>query len=323
MDLMKSVIKGVGSYVPPKIMTNDDLSKVVDTSDEWIRRRTGIVQRHIADDGVLTSDIATKAAEEALKNAGVSGEEIDLIILATSTPDNTFPATATRVQANIGARGAAFDIQAVCSGFVFALTQADNMIRLGQAKKALVIGAELCSRILDWDDRSTCVLFGDGAGAVVLCAKEEGGDAGIIGSHISSDGKYYDDLVTDGGVAVGGGAGCIRMNGREVFRHAVENMTSSVQSLLEQYGMTAQNIDYLVPHQANLRIISQVGDRLEIPTEKVIITLENYANTSAATIPMALASSVKEDKFKSGDRIVLTAMGAGFCWGSVLLVWGE
>ncbi len=323
--MLRSVITGVGSYLPTKILTNDDLSKIVDTSDEWIQKRTGIKRRHIAADGELTSDLAKIAAERAMDNAGVSSDEIDLLILATTTPDNTFPATAAKVQSMLGIKcGAAFDIQAVCSGFIFALTQADNMLRLGQAKTALVIGAEIYSRILDWTDRGTCVLFGDGAGAVVVKANQgigENSDRGILSSLIRTDGQYYDNLYVDGGVASTGTAGHVRMAGVEVFRHAVSRMSEAVKQSLNDAGLSKDDLDWLIPHQANLRIIEQVGKKLHIDSGKVIISLQEHANTSAATIPLALDHAIKNGKLKNNDIIALTAMGGGFTWGAITLRW--
>ena len=323
--MIRSILTGVGAYLPEKVLTNDDLAKIVDTSDEWIRQRTGIERRHIAGEGELTCDLAANAARAAMKMAGVDAREIDLLILATTTPDNTFPATAARVQAKLGVhQGPAFDVQAVCSGFLFALTQADNMIRLGQAKKALVIGAEIYSRILDWEDRGTCVLFGDGAGAVVLQAGEgEGtvGDRGILASEIGTDGSHYDALYVDGGVATTGHAGYVRMAGQEVFRHAVSRMSQSVENVLSQAGSAKSDLNWLIPHQANARIIAKVGDKLGVPQENVIVTVQEHANTSAATIPLALTHGVATNSFKPGDLIALTAMGGGFTWGAALLRW--
>ncbi len=323
--MLRSVIMGVGSYLPEKILTNDDLSKIVDTSDEWIEKRTGIKRRHVAAEGELTSDLAKIAAKRAMDDAGISSEDIDLVILATTTPDNTFPATAARVQSMLGIKnGAAFDIQAVCSGFIFALTQADNMLRLGQAKTALIIGAEIYSRILDWQDRSTCVLFGDGAGAVIVKAQESAGDnndRGILSSLIRSDGQYYDNLYVDGGVASTGTAGCVRMAGTEVFRHAVSRMSEAVKQSLDEVGFTIDELNWLIPHQANLRIIEQVGKKLRMDSDKVIVSLQEHANTSAATIPLALDHAIKNNKFKKNDIIALTAMGGGFSWGAITLRW--
>ena len=323
--MLRSVMAGVGSYLPEKILTNEDLSKIVDTTDEWIQKRTGIKRRHIAADNELTCDLAKVAAERAMANAGVTADDIDLVILATTTPDNTFPATSARVQALLNiTKGPAFDIQAVCSGFIFALTQADNMLRLGQAKTALVIGAEIYSRILDWEDRGTCVLFGDGAGAVVLKAEEaigENSDSGILSTLIRTDGRYYDNLYVDGGVATTGSAGFVRMAGQEVFRHAVSRMSEAVLASLAEVGLSKDDLDWLVPHQANIRIIEQVGKKLRVPSDHVIVTVQEHANTSAATIPLALDHGVKNGDFKKGDLLALTAMGGGFTWGAVTLRW--
>ena len=321
--MRRSQIIGFGSYLPQNIVTNDDLAEKIDTSDEWIRKRTGIAQRHIAADGELTSDIATDAARAALKNAGLDANAIDLIVLATATPDNTFPATATRVQSNLGIRrGAAFDVQAVCAGFVYALTMADNMIRLGQAETAIVIGAEAFSRILDWDDRGTCVLFGDGAGACVLQGAETAGtnsDTGILSTHIHSDGEYYDMLYVDGGPSTTGMSGYLRMEGKEVFRHAVQRMSEVVTAALDQNDLAVDQLDWLIPHQANKRIMDSIAKRLNLPEEKIVVTVDRQANTSAATIPLALAEASADGRLKPGHLIALSALGGGFAWGSALL----
>lgn len=322
---IRSVVRGVGAYLPEKVLTNDDLSKMVDTSDEWIRQRTGIARRHIAAEGETTTDLACKAAEKALAYAGMTAADVDLVILATTTPDNTFPATATRVQARLGvSQGPAFDIQAVCTGFVYALTQADNMIRLGQAKCALVIGAEIYSRILDWEDRGTCVLFGDGAGAVVLKGETGNGaeaERGVLSTVLGADGRFYDSLYVDGGPGTTGTAGYVRMQGQEVFKHAVSRMSSLVSGLLADQGLTSEDLDWLIPHQANVRIINRVGDKLKIPKEKVVISVQEHANTSAATIPLAMNHAVERQLFKPGDLLGLTAMGGGFTWGAALIRW--
>jgi len=323
--IIRSQVLSCGAYLPRRIVTNAELAERLETSDAWITQRTGIRQRHIAAEGELTSDLATAAAETALKQAKLSGEEIDLLILATSTPDHTFPATATKVQARIGMnRGAAFDLQAVCSGFVFALATADNFIKAGQVKSALVIGAETFSRILDWNDRSTCVLFGDGAGAVVLKAAEGQGtidDRGVLTTHIYSDGRYYKLLYVDGGPSSTRTTGYVQMEGREVFRHAVVKMGEAVDAAIAAMGITGREVDWLVPHQANLRIIDSMGHRLHLPPEKVIVTVDKHANTSAASIPMALAQAVNEGHVKPGHLVLLEAMGGGFTWGSALLRW--
>ena len=321
--MRRSQIIGFGSYLPKNIVTNDDLARKIDTSDEWIRKRTGITQRHIAADGELTSDIAEHAARAALDNAGVSSDEIDLIILATATPDNTFPATAARVQSKLGIRrGAAFDVQAVCAGYVYALATADNMIRLGQAETALVIGAEVFSRILDWEDRGTCVLFGDGSGATVLRGSETAGsnqDRGILSTHIYSDGNYYDMLYVDGGPSTTGTSGYLRMEGKEVFRHAVQRMSEVVETALETNGLKIDDVDWLIPHQANKRIMDSIAKKLSFPAEKVVVTVDKQANTSAATIPLALAQAASDGRLETGNLIALSALGGGFSWGSALL----
>jgi 3-oxoacyl-[acyl-carrier-protein] synthase III len=323
--VVRSCVAGCGSYLPQKIITNADLAGRLRTSDEWIAQRTGIRQRHVATEGELTSDLATRAAEAALKNAGMTGSDIDLIVLATTTPDHTFPATASKVQARLGmTRGAAFDIQAVCSGFVYALATADNFIKAGQAKTALVIGAETFSRILDWNDRGTCVLFGDGAGAVVLRAGEGKGtvdDRGVLTTHLFSDGRYYNLLYVDGGPSATRTTGYVQMEGREVFRHAVVKMGEAVDTAIAAMGIEGRDVDWLVPHQANLRIIDSMGQRLHLPPEKVVVTVDKHANTSAASIPLALAQAVSDGRIRPGHLVLLEAMGGGFTWGSALIRW--
>ncbi|MBJ7416989.1 MAG: ketoacyl-ACP synthase III [Niveispirillum sp.] len=320
---MRSVILGCGSYLPAKVMTNADLAQVVDTSDEWITERTGIKSRHIAADGELTSDLAYNAAVAAMAHAGVTADELDLIVLATATPDNTFPATAVKVQARLGmTRGAAFDVQAVCSGFIYALSVADNFIKAGQAKTVLVIGAETFSRILDWNDRTTCVLFGDGAGAVVLRATDGAGtseDQGILSTHLHSDGNHHDLLYVDGGPSSTQTVGHVRMRGQEVFKHAVVNLADVVKEALAANGLTADAIDWLVPHQANRRIIEGTGRKLKLPAERVVITVDHHGNTSAASIPLALAEAVADGRIQRGDLMLLEAMGGGFTWGGALV----
>lgn len=321
MTTIKSKIIATGSHLPQKIVTNFDLEKTVDTTNDWIIERTGITQRHIAAEGELTSDIATAAAKKALENSGLKIEEIDLIILATTTPDLTFPATATTVQAKLGAKNAfAFDIQAVCSGFVFAIATADNFIKSGQVKNAIVIGADILSRIVDWKDRNTCVLFGDGAGAIILQATAEE-NRGIIASDLHSDGSLNDILKTSGGPAFNQKSGFIEMAGKEVFKHAVDKMAKSVLSALAKAKLTTKDIDLLVPHQANLRILNAVATRLELPEEKVILTVQNHANTSAASIPLALDFANQKGRIKKDDIIVLEALGGGLTWGSVVVRW--
>ncbi len=318
---MQSRIIATGSYLPQKIVTNSDLVKTVETSNEWIIERTGIEQRHIAAEGELTSDLAAAAAKKAIANSGLKAEEIEMIIVATTTPDLTFPATATTVQAKIGAKAAfAFDIQAVCSGFVFAITTADNFIKSGQVKNALVIGADKLSSIVDWQDRNTCVLFGDGAGAVILQATEEE-NRGVIASSLYSDGTLNDILKTSGGPSSNQKSGFIEMAGKEVFKHAVDKMVKSVIATLAKAGLNTKDIDLLVPHQANLRILNAVATRLELPEEKVIVTVQKHANTSAASIPLALDHANSQKKIKDGDVVVLEALGGGLTWGSVVLKW--
>mgnify|MGYP001435390586 CR=1 FL=1 len=323
--VVRSRVLGCGAYLPKRVLTNSELAKRVETTDEWIRQRTGIAQRHIAADGELTSDLATKAADEALRNSGISADDLDLIVLATATPDETFPATAVRVQANLGStRGAAFDVQAVCTGFVYALAVADNFIKAGQARTALVLGAETFSRILDWSDRSTCVLFGDGAGAVVLQAGEGTGgksDRGILSTHLYSDGRYHDLLYVDGGPSSTGTSGFLRMEGREVFRHAIVKLAEAVDAAIAANDITEGEVDWLVPHQANRRIIDGMGHRLHLPPEKVVVTIDRHANTSAASIPLALAEAAGDGRIRPGHLVLMEAMGGGFTWGSALVRW--
>lgn len=325
MSVIRSVVAGCGAYLPKKVVTNADLAQKIETSDEWIRQRTGIGQRHVAAEGELTSDLALKASEAALASAGVKADELDLIVLATTTPDETFPATATRVQAELGmTRGMAFDVQAVCSGFVYALAVADNFLRVGQAKTALVIGAETFTRILDWNDRGTSVLFGDGAGAVVLKAapgKGDKTDRGILSTHLFSDGRYHDMLYVDGGPSSTGTAGVVRMEGREVFRHAVTKLAQAVDEAIASNGVSESEIDWLVPHQANRRIIDSMGQRLKLAPEKVVVTIDRHANTSAASIPLALAEAHGDGRIKPGQLVLVEAMGGGFTWGSALIRW--
>ncbi len=325
MTCRRSIIAGCGSYLPEKIVTNDELAKRVDTSDEWIVRRTGIKRRHVAGPGEKTSDLAAAAAREALTSAGATIDAIDMIVVATTTPDNTFPATAARVQALLGmTKGFAFDVQAVCSGFVYALSIANNFIRTGQVNSALVIGAETCSRLIDWDDRTTCFLFGDGAGAVVLEAAEgkgDNGDRGILSSHLHTDGRHYNLLQTDGGPGSTGTIGHVRMEGQEVFRHAVVCLSDVVDEALAANGMKPEEIDWLVPHQANQRIIDSTAQKLRMPPERVVLTIADHANTSAASIPLALNAAVRDGRIKRGQVVLLDAMGGGFSWGAVVLRW--
>jgi 3-oxoacyl-[acyl-carrier-protein] synthase-3 len=323
--MRRSVVLGCGGYLPERIVTNDELAERLETSDDWIRQRTGICERRIAAEGEYTSDMALRASEAALARAGMVASDVDLIVLGTATPDNTFPATAARVQAGLGMkRGAAFDVQAVCSGFVYALSVADNMLRLGQADTAIVIGAETFSRILDWEDRGTCVLFGDGAGAVVIRAQNgngSNGDRGILSTHLFSDGNHYDLLYVDGGPSTNGQAGYLRMEGREVFRHAVVRMAEAIEISLTANEFTAQQLDWVVPHQANIRIMDSMVKKLNLDPDQVIVTVDKQANTSAATIPLALAEADLDGRLQPGQLVSLTAMGGGFTWGSALLRW--
>lgn len=325
MAVLRSVIRGVGAHLPKRILTNDELSKMVDTSDEWIRERSGIVQRHIAGDGELTSDLGAAAAKQALIRAGVDPIEIDLVICATATPDRTFPATAVKIQAMLGVtKGAAFDVQAVCSGFVYAMTIADNFLKTGQFKRALVIGAETFSRILDWTDRGTCVLFGDGAGAVVLEAQSLHGtrdDRGILATRIRSDGRYEDLLYVDGGPGSTQTVGHLRMNGREVFRHAVQKISGVIEETLVETGYAADEIDLFIPHQANKRILDGIAKKLDVAPDKIVMTLDKHGNTSAASIPLALNQAFEDHRVKDGSLILMEAMGGGFTWGAVLARW--
>ncbi|MHB0768184.1 beta-ketoacyl-ACP synthase III [Bradyrhizobium sp. 5.13L] len=326
MTKIRSVVLGCGSYLPEQVVTNAQLAARIDTSDEWIVQRTGIRERHIAAEGEFTSHLALKAAQAALNDAGLDAQSIDLIVLATSTPDNTFPATAVAVQHGLGINhGAAFDLQAVCSGFVFALATADNFLRTGAFKRALVIGAETFSRILDWNDRGTCVLFGDGAGAVVLEAQEQPGkaatDRGVVTTHLRSDGRHKAKLFVDGGPSSTQTVGHLRMEGREVFKHAVGMITDVIVDAFEATGLNADGIDWFVPHQANKRIIDASAHKLHIAPEKVVLTVDRHGNTSAASIPLALSVARKDGRIKKGDMVLLEAMGGGFTWGSALVRW--
>ena len=324
MTPMKSIVRGVGGYLPARALSNDELSRMVDTSDEWIVQRTGIRQRHIAADNELTSDLAVKAAEKALAAAGMSAADIDLIVLATSTPDMTFPATATLVQQKLGiTRGAAFDLQAVCSGFVYAIATADSHLKNGIGTRALVIGAETFSRILDWSDRGTCVLFGDGAGAMVLEAvpETEADGRGILASSLRADGRHWEKLYVDGGVSSTKTIGHLRMEGREVFKHAVGMISDVIKDVLDKTDHTTDDLDWFVPHQANLRIIDGAGRKLGIPSDKTIVTIQDQANTSAASVPLALAIGAEDGRIKPGDLVMLEAMGGGFTWGASLIKW--
>lgn len=323
--MIRSVVRGFGASLPARVVTNAELEGQVETSDEWIVQRTGIRQRYIAGEGETTASLGTAAARAALDRAGLQPEDIDLIILATSTPDHTFPATAVEIQNRLGINhGAAFDVQAVCSGFVFAMTTADAYLRGGLARRALVIGAETFSRLLDWEDRTTCVLFGDGAGAVVLEAVEGKGDStdrGVLTAHLRSDGAHKEKLYVDGGPSTTGTVGHLRMQGREVFKHAVGMITDVIVAAFDATGLSIEQLDWLVPHQANIRIIEGSAKKLGIPMEKVVVTVDQHGNTSAASIPLALAQAAGDGRIKQGDLVLLEAMGGGFTWGSVLLRW--
>ena len=327
--ILRSQVAGCGAYLPERIITNRELADRLDTSDEWIRQRTGIGERRIAAPGELTSDLAFRAAQRALASAGMSGSDLDLLVLATATPDNTFPATAAKVQARLGmVRGAAFDVQAVCAGFIFALSVADNALRLGQARTALVIGAETFSRILDWEDRGTCVLFGDGAGALVLTAVSgppptDNSRRGrfILSNHLHSDGRQYDILYVDGGPSSTRATGLLRMQGREVFRQAIQRLSEVIDETLRANNLTGADIDWLVPHQANSRIIDAMGRKLGLPTSKIVMTIERHANTSAASIPLALEAAVDDGRIKPGHLVLMEALGGGLSWGASLVRW--
>lgn len=321
--MRRSLLVGQGAYLPARVVTNAELAASVDTSDEWIFKRTGIRQRHVAAEGEMTSDLALAAARRALDSAGVAAGDIDLIVLATTTPDDTFPATATKVQAGLGIHhGAAFDVQAVCAGFMYALAVADNFIKAGQAQRALVIGAETFTRLLDWNDRSTCVLFGDGAGAVVLESHQGdggAGDFGILSTHLHTDGRQRDILYVDGGPSSTRTVGHVRMNGKEVFRHAVGKLAAVMEEALADHGLAPSAVDWLVPHQANQRIIEGLRAKLDLPAERVVSTVERHANTSAASVPLALTASVEAGGVKSGDLVMFEAIGGGLAWGAGLV----
>ena len=323
--MRRARIVGTGAYLPARVVSNQELARTVDTSDEWIVQRTGIRQRHIAADGEMTSDLACAAARDALQNAGLGAGQVDMIVVATTTPDHTFPACAVAVQAKLGAdRAVAFDVQAVCSGFVYALAVADNFVKAGQAETVLVIGAETFSRLLDWDDRGTCVLFGDGAGAVVLRAEDGTGtvfDRGVLATSLGSDGRHYRDLYVDGGPSSTGTTGHVRMNGREVFRFAVNALSTATRTVLEIGGLQVGDVDWLVPHQANQRILDAVSRNLGLAPERVLITVGEHANTSAASVPLALAAGAAAGKLRPEQVVVVNAMGGGFTWGAGLLRW--
>jgi 3-oxoacyl-[acyl-carrier-protein] synthase III len=323
--VIRSVVRGIGGHVPAKVMTNNDLTKFLDTSDEWIIERTGIRERHIASDNETTADLGAAAARQALIRSGIDPIDIDLIICATATPNRTFPSTAVRIQNMLGVtKGAAFDIQAVCSGFIYAMVCADNFLKAGQSRRALVVGAETFSRILDWEDRSTCVLFGDGAGALVLEAQPQHGDRndrGIIASKLRSDGRFEDLLFVDGGPGSTKTVGHLRMNGREVFRHAVQKISGVIEETLLAAGYAADEIDLFVPHQANKRILDGIAKKLDVPSDRIIMTLDRHGNTSAASIPLALNYAFEQHMLTDGKLVLLEAMGGGLTWGALLVRW--
>ncbi len=320
MSNVKAVVVATGSYLPERIVANDWFSTFLDTSDEWIRDRSGIERRHFAADGEFTSDLATKAALDALHSGSIDPTTLDAVIVATATPDETFPATATKVQSQIGMIGGfAFDMSAACAGFIYAFANADALIRSGQAKRVLVIGAETFSRILDWEDRGSCVLFGDGAGAVIL--EGQSGDRGILSTDLNSAGQYHDLLYVDGGVSTSNSSGKLRMKGREVFKHAVEKLAKTAETSLERAGLTKNDIDWMVPHQANLRIIKATAQKMELPLDQVILTVQDHGNTSAASIPLALDVGVKSKKILAGQNIAIEAIGGGLVWGSAIVKW--
>ncbi len=321
---LRAVVKGVGHYLPARVVPNAELEALVQTSDEWIRSRSGIERRHFVAEGQTTSDLATLAAQAALSHAGLVPDDVDAIVLATSTADLTFPSAATMVQGKLGmTQGFAFDVQAVCAGFVYALSTANALIVSGQAKRVLVIGAETFSRLMDWEDRATCVLFGDGAGALVLEAQEATGtsaDRGILSTDLHSDGRFKDLLYVDGGVSTGT-TGHLRMQGKEVFRHAVEKLAETAHAALDKAGLTGEDVDWIVPHQANIRIIEGTAKRMQVPMERVVVTVQDHGNTSAASIPLALSVGVQRGQIKQGDLLVTEAIGGGLAWGAVVLRW--
>ena len=325
MSIIRSQILGCGAYLPRRVLTNAEIARMVDTSDDWIRDRTGIRRRHIAAEGETTGDLAVQAAQQALADAKIAVEDLDLIIVATTTPDQTFPAVATAVQSRLGmTRGAAFDVQAVCSGFIYGMAVADNFIKAGQAKTVLLIGAETMSRLLDWTDRSTCVLFGDGAGAVVLGSGEGRGkasDRGVLNTKIYSDGRLHDLLYVDGGPSTTGTTGHLKMLGKEVFKHAVINIADSIEASARDGGVDIADIDWFVPHQANQRILDATARRLKVAPDRFVSTIADHGNTSAASVPLALAAAVADGRIKQGDLVLLEAMGGGLTWGAALLRW--
>ncbi|MFY0595886.1 MAG: ketoacyl-ACP synthase III [Cognatishimia sp.] len=322
---IRAVVKGVGHYLPERIVPNSEFEKTLDTSDEWIRSRSGIERRHFAAEGQFTSDLAVEAAKNALASAGLDANDIDAVIIATSTPDLTFPSVATMVQNKLGmTRGFGFDVQAVCAGFVYALSNANSQIMSGMAKRVLVIGAETFSRIMDWEDRATCVLFGDGAGALILEAEEASGtnaDRGVLSADLNSDGSYKDMLYVDGGVSTTGTSGKLRMQGNALFRQAVEKLTSTADAALDKAGLGHEDVDWIVPHQANIRIIQGTAKKLGVSMDRVVVTLQDHGNTSAASIPLALSTGVERGQIKQGDLLVTEAIGGGLAWGSVVLRW--
>jgi 3-oxoacyl-[acyl-carrier-protein] synthase-3 len=322
---MRAVVEGVGHYLPDRVVPNSEFEKSLDTSDEWIRSRSGIERRHFAAEDETTSDLAVHAARAALENAGLNIDDIDGVIVATSTPDLTFPSVATMVQHDLGmTRGFGFDVQAVCAGFIYALTNANALILSGQAKRLLVIGAETFSRIMDWTDRSTCVLFGDGAGAVILSAQAGEGrntDRGVLSSDLNSDGRYRDMLYVDGGVSTTGSAGKLRMQGNPLFRQAVEKLTTTAETALDKIGLKGSDVDWIVPHQANIRIIQGTAKKMGVPMDQVIVTVQDHGNTSAASIPLALSVGVSEGRIKPGDVVLSEAIGGGLAWGAVVIRW--
>ncbi|QDL93373.1 ketoacyl-ACP synthase III [Paroceanicella profunda] len=325
MSVTRAVTMGCGHYLPVRVVENAEFEATLDTSDQWIRERTGIERRHFAAEGELTSDLAIKAAFAALENAGLTGADIDGIVLATATPDETFPSTATKVQTAIGMTGGyAFDVQAVCAGFIYAMTTANALIVSGQAKTIMVIGAETFSRIMDWSDRATCVLFGDGAGAVILRAAEGDGtaaDRGVLSTDLNSDGQFHDLLYVDGGPSSTGTAGVLRMEGREVFRHAVHKLAASGETALERAGLSAADVDWIVPHQANLRIIRKTAEKMGVGMDRVVVTVQDHGNTSAASIPLALSVAAASGQIARGDLLLMEAIGGGLAWGAATLRW--
>ena len=325
MGVIRAVVKGYGHYLPERVVENAEFAETLDTSDEWIRTRTGIERRHFAAEGQKTSDLAIEAAKMALEKAGMAASDLDTIILATATPDQTFPSTATRVQHAIGMEGGfAFDIQAVCAGFIFALANANGMIQSGQARTVMVIGAETFSRILDWEDRTTCVLFGDGAGAVILQAEEgegTGADRGVLSTDLNSDGRFNDLLYVDGGVSSTGSTGVVKMQGQEVFKHAVSKLAACGDTALTKAGLTAEDLDWIVPHQANLRIIKRTAQKMGVSMDHVVVTVQDHGNTSAASIPLALSVAASRGQIKEGDLLLLEAIGGGLTWGAAVLRW--